>query len=303
MVQIDGKKVRSLREEKGLTQLYLATAVEVTTDTISRWENRRYPAIKKDNALRLAEALEVTLEDILDQAEQDTIQENELSSEDSKETNKRTVGLSAPSKLRIGAVVLFILGLLSWQLFPFGQSISFEAVRIMPNHTAPSQPFPVVVKLTSHASQAAPFILRESIPEKTEHVSLVSSQSKPSGFSKKVGEMKWIKKVQGEFTLGYQLMSSIQKMGKVLQVSGVITLRKFIGSEQQVTGDHLIELAPFHWADTNKDNKIDDQEILAVYDDYSEVEGVGLDMELIEDIWFGSKYFWDKSKKGFVIVQ
>jgi transcriptional regulator with XRE-family HTH domain len=41
MVKIDGSKVRRLREQKGLTQLYVATAVQVTTDTISRWENKR----------------------------------------------------------------------------------------------------------------------------------------------------------------------------------------------------------------------------------------------------------------------
>ena len=66
MVKIDGSKVRSLRESKGLTQLYIATVVEVTTDTISRWENKRYPSIKEENALKLAEALEVTLDDILE---------------------------------------------------------------------------------------------------------------------------------------------------------------------------------------------------------------------------------------------
>ena len=38
MVQVSGPKIRSLREEQNLTQLYLATAVGVTTETISRWE-------------------------------------------------------------------------------------------------------------------------------------------------------------------------------------------------------------------------------------------------------------------------
>ncbi len=37
MVRISGEKLRSLREQQELTQLYLATAVEVTTETISRW--------------------------------------------------------------------------------------------------------------------------------------------------------------------------------------------------------------------------------------------------------------------------
>ena len=65
MVKIDGSRVRNLRESKGLTQLYIATVVGVTTDTISRWENNRYPTIRRENALKLAEALEVPLDDIL----------------------------------------------------------------------------------------------------------------------------------------------------------------------------------------------------------------------------------------------
>ena len=64
---IDGAKIKSLRETKKLTQLYVASVVGVTTDTISRWENNRYPTIKRDNAEKLASALEVELADILRQ--------------------------------------------------------------------------------------------------------------------------------------------------------------------------------------------------------------------------------------------
>ena len=76
MVKIDGSKVRQIREQKGLTQLYIATAVEVTTDTVSRWENKSYPSIKKENGLRLAEALEVPLEEILESAAEEPSGEN-----------------------------------------------------------------------------------------------------------------------------------------------------------------------------------------------------------------------------------
>ena len=71
MVKIDGTRVRAIREQKGLTQLYVATVVEVTTDTVSRWENKRYPTIKKENGLKLAEALEVELSEILDSGDQE----------------------------------------------------------------------------------------------------------------------------------------------------------------------------------------------------------------------------------------
>src|SRR6266545_5345999 len=65
VVAIDGVKIKAIREIKKLTQLYVASVVGVTTDTISRWENNRYPTIKRDNAEKLASALEVELADIL----------------------------------------------------------------------------------------------------------------------------------------------------------------------------------------------------------------------------------------------
>ncbi len=64
-VCIDATEVKRIREDAQLTQLYVSKVVGVTTDTISRWENNRYPTIRRENALKLAEALEVQLDDIL----------------------------------------------------------------------------------------------------------------------------------------------------------------------------------------------------------------------------------------------
>ena len=69
MVRIDGAKIRQQRENQKLTQLYISTIVGVTTDTISRWENKHYQSIKLENAEKLAQALEVPFEDILKQEE------------------------------------------------------------------------------------------------------------------------------------------------------------------------------------------------------------------------------------------
>ena len=98
MVKIDGSKVKTLRESKGLTQLYIATVVEVTTDTISRWENKRYPSIKEENALKLAEALEVSLEDILEK-------EDEVPKPD----EAQAINLSPARKQRSNLILLWLL--------------------------------------------------------------------------------------------------------------------------------------------------------------------------------------------------
>ncbi|MEJ2269824.1 MAG: helix-turn-helix transcriptional regulator [Desulfobulbaceae bacterium] len=108
MVKIDGSKVRSLRESKGLTQLYIATVVEVTTDTISRWENKRYPSIKEENARKLAKALEVSLEEILEKEEEPS-------------TFDDTPPISAvqPKKLKSNRILLWCLALIVVLLLPF----------------------------------------------------------------------------------------------------------------------------------------------------------------------------------------
>src|SRR5512139_1399937 len=66
-LSLNGVVLKRLREEKRLTQLYVSKVVGVTTDTISRWENNRYPTMRRDNALKLAEALEVPLAELLRQ--------------------------------------------------------------------------------------------------------------------------------------------------------------------------------------------------------------------------------------------
>lgn len=64
-VQLDGSTVRKIREKQKLTQYYISKVVGVTIDTVSRWENNRYPTVRRENALLLSEALEVPIEEIL----------------------------------------------------------------------------------------------------------------------------------------------------------------------------------------------------------------------------------------------
>lgn len=296
MVKIDGKKIRLLREEKGLTQLYLATAVEVTTDTISRWENRRYPAVKRENALKLAEALEVALEVILDEdakKEPDPAKSQPDKAEEHREKPQKSllVWLSI-SGFVVAAFLCF------WWLTSGGTG-HVSAVRVLPGHTPPEQPFPVVIKLKVLEAKSASLIVKESAPVATEVVQTLSAT--PAGDGEKKRQLKWIKKLSGGHDVAYMLKSTNSAMGETLMFDGTITVRRFRGSDQPIVGAGMVEIAPFHWADTNRDNRIDDQEILAVYDEYSEIEGLGLNMDLIEDIWFGSGYRWISSENRFDI--
>ncbi|MHB8765688.1 MAG: helix-turn-helix domain-containing protein, partial [Deferrisomatales bacterium] len=64
-LRLDGDRIRTLREDKGLTQLYVAEVAGVSVATVSRWENNRTPAVKRENAEALAQALEVEVDQIL----------------------------------------------------------------------------------------------------------------------------------------------------------------------------------------------------------------------------------------------
>jgi transcriptional regulator with XRE-family HTH domain len=143
MVKIDGSRVRSLRESKGLTQLYIATVVGVTTDTISRWENKRYPSIKEENAIKLAEALEVSLEQVLEKKE-----------EPSTLDDTPAIAVSQPKKMQPNRILLWLLILIVVLLLPLiwyslnqPPPITIFATRLLPPTYRPGSPFLLLFRL------------------------------------------------------------------------------------------------------------------------------------------------------------
>ena len=63
-----------------------------------------------------------------------------------------------------------------------------------------------------------------------------------------------------------------------------------------------MEIRPFHWADMNGDQVIDDLEILEVSDLTEIAKSLNLDWDQIEAIWETGSYRWDSEKKQFVPV-
>ena len=303
MVKIDGPKVRNLRESKGLTQLYIATVVGVTTDTISRWENKRYPSIKEGNALKLAEALEATIDDIL---------EEEIVTETEKPEETVTVAVPQsrapkPNRILLWLLLLAVILLLPfiWYQFKQPEPVTIFATRILPPHTPAGQPFPVIIQVTT--KQPGPFslILKETLPADCEPI---VSAPPFTGIDKKTGSLKWITRTTGQVTTFIYLAQkhipeSSTPSEASLRFSGSVTLRDKKSSETTIAGSLVLPLADFHWADANRDNRIEDAEILAVYDTFSWLDNVGYDWQEIDDIWSGEGYQWDSSKQEYVILQ
>jgi transcriptional regulator with XRE-family HTH domain len=300
MVKIDGSKVRSLRESKGLTQLYISAVVGVTTDTISRWENKRYPSIKEENALKLAEALEVSLDQILDKESP------------SEPDETPTIAVSHPRTPKSNKILLWILLLTAVLLIPFiwyslKQSIpvTIFASRLLPPQIPEGQPFPVVIQVTTNQEGPFSLILKETLPEGCEPI---VSAPPFTGFDKKNRNLKWITRTTGQITTFVYLAKKLKRdTGSTndipLKFNGSVTLRDKKSSETIIAGSLVLPIAEYHWADANRDNRIEDAEILAVYDTFSALDNVQYDWQKIDDIWSGKGYYWDNNREEYIIRQ
>jgi transcriptional regulator with XRE-family HTH domain len=299
MVKINGSKIKLLREQQGLTQLYLATAVEVTTDTISGWENRRYPSIKRDNGLKLAEALNVQLEELLEETTEEQEPETlfpKLSQKNQPHQNPRPrIAMNWPLLILSGTIFCIILAFI-WFFVHSSPSISFSVERIVPPHCIDGQPFPVVIKVTGAPDVATALIIKETL---SENGTIHTTSPKVAAGGLKNNQIRWLKKINSKGLFAYVVTMS-GKEASEMTFAGTAAISH--DSELSIKGQNTIAIGLHHWADTNKDNIISDDEILTVYDQYSEITDIDLDIDLIEEIWLGSEYLWDTATATFKII-
>ena len=60
-----GEKIREVRESKGMSQYRLAEITGITRSTINRYETGSIQKISFDNLLRICEALEIDIKEII----------------------------------------------------------------------------------------------------------------------------------------------------------------------------------------------------------------------------------------------
>ncbi len=294
MIKIDGNKIKKLRESQGLTQLYIATVVEVTTDTISRWENKRYPSIKKENGLKLAEALEVELSDILLIEEKSTENESEIPKEQEKSPTHLSPKVITAAAIVLICILVSVVGLLHY----YKDRTVIQAQRIMPASTIPNSPFPIVIEVRSSSSEPISLILKEILPENC----TILQKAPLLGSSSTKGEVKWIQKIQGTTRFSY-LVKIKGQLGERAAFSGSVAILQGSKKSLVVNGSNTVLLGTFHWADHDGDNRINDQEILNVFDRYSGIDDFKIDIDLIERMWLGSHYTWNREKNLISITQ
>ncbi len=298
MVLIDGAKVKEFRERQGLTQLYMATAVGVTTETISRWENRRYPSIKGDNAEKLAEALGVSVVDILETRSEETAPA--APDDPSPPSLPVKPVLSTKLKRHLSVILLVTLVVVVLQVAKyFSQSsqptVSVTASRMLPPHVPGGQQFPVLIRVASSEPVSFSLLLKENLPPGCEPIMAIPGFT---SVGKTSGQVKWVSRLEGDKQVfAYLVKAPLVPEHTMLVFNGRILAGPMSGSSPATGSDNQLQIANYHWADHNRDNRIDDEEILIVYDLFGDIEGFEFNRDLVDEIWASTGYHWN-SKAG-----
>jgi len=293
MVFLDGSAAKQIREVKNLTQLYVSKVVGVTTDTISRWENNRYPTIKRENALKLAEALEVEVDQILASTLVD-------SDADTHSGSKRSRFF--PLMLGGALVILLLIVVLFFPHAEVNPVPDLQVARKLPNYAPPGGTIPVRVLINSDIPEGG-FILREYFPKGWK---LVQAAPPASSLDNVNGIARWIIKA-GDHRQRIVYMLQVDSQAKAddhLTFRGeVIVSNADRQSKVEVDGMERITVAPVVWADSNGDFVIDDAEMLQASYTVDEMEGVLIDWPMLERLWDAGRYAWNDEKHNFVPVR
>ncbi len=299
-VNLDSEAIRRIREEKKLTQLYVAKVVGVTTDTVSRWENNRYPSIKRENAVRLAEALEVDVEEILEKNEEDAQSAGEevgasQSAPLHKAKSKRIWLLLSPALITVAGVFLFWVFQRQDPLV--GQ---FEGYRSLPPYAAPGDVIPVHIRLETEDTVKG-YILRESFPKGWQ---LVEAAPPPTSLNNEEGVARWIIKPGDERTRVVYRLRVGEHVNEIPSTAGftgeIIVKPNGRNHSVSLSGDGAVQVDRVLWADLNGDGVVDDGEMLEASDTVDEMKGVHMDWDALEAIWDAGGYRWDKEGQSFV---
>jgi len=321
MLCLDGACIRRIREEKKFTQLYVAKVVGVTTDTISRWENNRYPSVKRQNAVLLARALETDVRNILrneameDAAGEGASADSSVSHNGSRQAQPESgpavspsPGHLRPKRRRVPrawgwlsllfGVVLFAL----YALFPFAASeapstnFALRAQRLLFPFSAPGTRIPVRIRLEGSGDSRG-YILKESFPKGWR---LVQSSPPPSSLDNEKGTVRWIvRPEENPVLISYLVEVPADAIAQSLvEFEGQVTVTG--GGRIRIGGDSRSHVMERHWADLNGDHVIDDVEVLGAYETIEELTGFHLDWDTVVGIWDAGGYGFDSAERRFI---
>jgi len=267
----------------------VSKVVGVTTDTISRWENNRYPTIRRENALKLAEALEVPLADILLKPVEDAIQP--------KVRSRKNSPVVWAAILIMVLLVLIAAFTYIWRT-PL-PTAAVTAVRLLPEFAAPGSVIPVMVSLT-HRTDNSGIIVREYFPKGWK---IIQANPPTSSLDNVNGVARWIIKA-GDDRNRIVYLVQVDALAKPASESGfqgeIVASTKGSRSAVPVQGETKIVVAQTHWADADGNGRIDDGEMLDASYTIEDMAGVHIDWDDLEKLWAAGSYTWNKKQGKFL---
>ncbi|MDT8442066.1 MAG: helix-turn-helix transcriptional regulator [Desulfuromonadales bacterium] len=285
---LDGTEVKRLRESQGLTQLYVSKVVGVTTDTISRWENNRYPTIRRDNALKLADALDVSLDKLLRKPAET------VPAEPFADNRRRYLIAGVVLLLVVLGVVLFVS-----RRTVLPPPVTVSAERLLPAHAAPGTAIPVRIELTRQPGNDG-FILRENFPKGWK---LLQASPPAASLDNVNGVARWIiKSAESLERIVYlvQVGTSAETAVEGAFLGEIVVGGGRSQSQLPIAGATDVAVAAIHWADDNGDGRIDDAEMLKASFVIADMAGVHIDWNRLERLWDAGRYQWDAGKGEFI---
>lgn len=199
--------------------------------------------------------------------------------------------------LSVSSIIILILLITAAVIFLKPQEVAtLTASRYLPNHYIPGKPFPVAISIDFESKTDQSYVVKEKLPS-----SSVILNTVPEVHLKgtKDNTLKWLKKAKMGNTFIYVV---------TLPQNIADTTQMFVGTVSHGKGETKLEIlgnsqtkaSIHHWADSDSDNRISDQEILSAYDLYNGAPGINFD--LIEEIWMGTGYRWDPTKSSVVLL-
>jgi transcriptional regulator with XRE-family HTH domain len=294
-VSLDGDSVKEIREAGSLTQLYIAEVVGVSVDTVSRWENNRTAAVKRENALALAEALEVEVGRIIRSAAPADEGDAERAASQLKETKR----ISPP----VIALLIVVIAALFWALtYTAAPEPSVKAVRLLPPYTPPGSEVPIAIDLFTGSDEPVRLVLRETLPPGWTLAGAVPSADQSPGED---GVMKWILNVKGGSArvvyLAKTPTDAAESTAHIFK-GEVVTADRGRDKGREglpLGGEARIDLEYLHWADEDADFTIDDSEVLRALERLESAKELGLETKDIRRLWGVGEYSWNPLVKKF----
>ena len=117
--------------------------------------------------------------------------------------------------------------------------------------------------------------------------------------------VKWITRINKQKMFAYLAHNPADTVdGTEILFSGQILPGPGARETLEIVGDNKVQSRNYHWADTNMDFSIDDEEILAVYDLFSDIGG-GFDFkgDQLDELWAAENYSYDPINKRYEVQQ